>query len=124
MTAASLTRQRPALCSLTNLYQREHILPEGVRERSVPADAKPDPTMELHSIRSFDIASLMCRRKRSALAGLILFGALGGSAEAQRPDWMFGPFEKPRQVNPIIAPNEAATFFSPMSDSVVRWEEL
>ena len=63
-------------------------------------------------------------RNRLALAGLILFGALSVSAEAQRADWMFGPFEKPGQVNPIIAPNGAATFLSPMSDSVVRWEEL
>jgi beta-1,2-mannosidase len=38
-------------------------------------------------------------------------------------EWMFGPFEKPRQVNPIITPNRAATFRSPMNDSVVRWEE-
>jgi predicted GH43/DUF377 family glycosyl hydrolase len=63
-------------------------------------------------------------RNRLALDGLILFGALSVPAEAQRPDWMFGPFEKPGQVNPIIAPNGAATFLSPMSDSVVRWEEL
>src|ERR1700687_3099068 len=63
--------------------------------------------------------------KRSALAGLILlFGALGRSADAQLPGWMFGPFEKPGQVNPIITPNGAATFFTPMSDSFVRWEGL
>src|ERR1700682_867935 len=63
-------------------------------------------------------------RKRLALAGLILFGAVSVSADAQRAKWMCGQFEKPGQINPIIAPNGAATFFSPMSDSVVRWEEL
>ena len=36
---------------------------------------------------------------------------------------MFGPFEKARGVNPVIAPNSASTFRSPISDSVVRWEE-
>jgi predicted GH43/DUF377 family glycosyl hydrolase len=46
------------------------------------------------------------------------------AALAQGRDWMFGPFEKPADVNPIIAPNAGATFLSPMSDSVVRWEEL
>ncbi len=37
---------------------------------------------------------------------------------------MFGPFEKPKQVNPVIAPSAAPTFMSPMTDSLVKWEEL
>ena len=36
---------------------------------------------------------------------------------------MFGPFEKPQQVNPVLRPNPAATFLSPVNDSIVRWEE-
>jgi len=44
--------------------------------------------------------------------------------DGQSPGWMLGPFEKPKQVNPIIAPNPAPTFLSPMTDSVVHWEEL
>lgn len=36
---------------------------------------------------------------------------------------MFGPFEKPAGVNPVIAPNSDSRFHSPMTDSVVRWEE-
>ncbi|MFL5552856.1 MAG: glycoside hydrolase family 130 protein [Gemmatimonadaceae bacterium] len=46
------------------------------------------------------------------------------AASAQSRDWMFGPFEKPSQVNPIISPRGTATFLSPMTDSLVRWEEL
>ncbi|MGH7477607.1 MAG: glycoside hydrolase family 130 protein [Longimicrobiales bacterium] len=42
---------------------------------------------------------------------------------AQAHDWMFGPFVKPAAVNPVIAPNAAARFRSPISDSVVAWEE-
>ncbi|MFN2564971.1 MAG: glycoside hydrolase family 130 protein [Gemmatimonadaceae bacterium] len=42
---------------------------------------------------------------------------------AQGREWMFGPFEKPKQVNPVITPRGATTFLSPMSDSTVRWEE-
>src|SRR5206468_7108054 len=45
-------------------------------------------------------------------------------AHGQTGSWMFGPFQKPTQVNPIIAPNAGSTFLSPMNDSVVRWEEL
>src|SRR5437660_11816224 len=36
---------------------------------------------------------------------------------------MFGPFEKPPPVNPVLTPNPAATFRSPVNDSIVRWEE-
>ncbi|HMI54968.1 MAG TPA: glycoside hydrolase family 130 protein [Gemmatimonadaceae bacterium] len=55
------------------------------------------------------------------IAGMAL---IAPAAKAQGRDWMFGPFEKPPQVNPIITPNRAATFLSPMTDSIVRWEEL
>src|SRR5436309_9638387 len=36
---------------------------------------------------------------------------------------MFGPFEKPHRVNPVLTPDPAATFLSPVNDSIVRWEE-
>lgn len=36
---------------------------------------------------------------------------------------MFGPFAKPQQVNPAIAPNPASTFLCPVTDTTVRWEE-
>jgi predicted GH43/DUF377 family glycosyl hydrolase len=42
---------------------------------------------------------------------------------AQEPQWTFGPFVKPREVNPVLTPNRAPTFLSPMNDSIVRWEE-
>ena len=48
---------------------------------------------------------------------------LSASASAQNRDWVIGPFEKPKAVNPVIAPNRASTFVSPMNDSTVRWEE-
>src|SRR5216110_1860781 len=55
-----------------------------------------------------------------ALASVLVAAPAGG----QSPPWMFGPFEKPPDVNPIIAPSAASTFLSPMTDSVVHWEEL
>lgn len=48
---------------------------------------------------------------------------VGRPLVAQGRDWMFGPFEKPKQVNPVIAPSRAPTFRSPFNDSTVRWEE-
>jgi len=56
---------------------------------------------------------------------LCLLGALPGVARAQQPPspWAFGPFHKPREVNPIILPDPGATFRSPMNDTLVRWEE-
>jgi predicted GH43/DUF377 family glycosyl hydrolase len=35
---------------------------------------------------------------------------------------MLGPFVKPAGVNPVVSPNSAARFRSPMQDSVVAWE--
>src|SRR5207253_3204544 len=56
---------------------------------------------------------------------LCLLGALPGVARAQQPlsPWAFGPFHKPRAMNPVIAPSPSATLRSPMNDSLVRWEE-
>ena len=53
----------------------------------------------------------------------VLAASTPALAHAQRHEWMFGPFEKPREVNPVITPNPASTFLSPMNDSTVRWEE-
>jgi len=50
---------------------------------------------------------------------VMLVSAPGG----QGPAWMFGPFEKPRAVNPAITPNPASPFRSSMGDTIVRWEE-
>lgn len=36
--------------------------------------------------------------------------------------WMFGPFEKPNEGNPVITPRQTSTFLSPMNDSTVQWE--
>ena len=55
---------------------------------------------------------------------LLILGVASGATplSAQSGDWMFGPFEKPRDVNPILQPNSASTFASPMNDTTVRWE--
>jgi beta-1,2-mannosidase len=49
--------------------------------------------------------------------------SIANPVDAQRRDWMLGPFEKPRQENPVIAPRRASTFVSPINDSTVHWEE-
>jgi len=53
--------------------------------------------------------------------GIALAG-LSHVAEAQQRPWMFGPFEKPRDVNPVISPSPLATLRSTMNDSIVQWE--
>ena len=50
---------------------------------------------------------------------VMLVSTSGGQGRA----WMLGPFEKPREVNPVIAPSPASQFRSPMGDTLVRWEE-
>ena len=57
-----------------------------------------------------------------ALAG-ILAAVAPATAFCQQAPWMLGPFEKPVRGNPVIVPDPAATFHSPMGDSTVHWEE-
>ena len=50
----------------------------------------------------------------------VLLALLSGPSQRS---WMFGPFVKPAQPNPVISPNPTSRFRSPISDSVVAWEE-
>ena len=55
---------------------------------------------------------------------LLASGALlAAPAAAQGARWTLGPFAKPAVVNPVIAPDAASLFHSPIADSTVRWEE-
>src|SRR6266702_3519621 len=67
------------------------------------------------------------RRPLKALVLVVLLSAPGSltgqPACGQGRTWMFGPFEKPREVNPAITPSPASQFRSPLGDSIVRWEE-
>jgi len=66
------------------------------------------------------------KRLRTRVVALLLVAGTAlvpPSAHAQSRDWMFGPFVKPSGVNPIITPDRTTAFRSPISDSVVRWQE-
>lgn len=58
----------------------------------------------------------------SVVRCLLVLTIAAGTLGAQDRSWMFGPFEKPREVNPIISPSPTATIRSPMTDSLVQWE--
>lgn len=58
---------------------------------------------------------------RLVACGLALCIVVRDDARPQ-DSWMLGPFTKPGQVNPVITPNPASRFRSPMHDSVVAWE--
>lgn len=60
--------------------------------------------------------------RRLAAAAALVFACGEGRAAAQAADWMLGPFRKPPGAGPVLAPNPASAFRSPMGDSTVRWE--
>jgi predicted GH43/DUF377 family glycosyl hydrolase len=60
-------------------------------------------------------------RRPTILAFLFLL-SLSGLGRAQAGDWMLGPFVKPPGIGPVLVPNAAPTFHSPLSDSTVQWE--
>ena len=49
----------------------------------------------------------------------LVLAVYGGPSQQS---WMLGPFTKPAQVNPVVTPNPASRFRSPMNDSIVAWE--
>lgn len=57
-----------------------------------------------------------------AVAGSLAAQVAPTSAARER-EWMFGPFEKPVKVNPVVSPNRSSKFASPLNDSIVSWEE-
>jgi predicted GH43/DUF377 family glycosyl hydrolase len=67
--------------------------------------------------------AMMRRHAERALLASLLGAAAANPALGQAQDWMLGPFEKPKAVNPVITPNSVSTFLSPMNDSIVRWEQ-
>jgi predicted GH43/DUF377 family glycosyl hydrolase len=62
-------------------------------------------------------------RRELALVAALLAAGTAAPAFGQAREWMFGPFEKPTQVNPVITPRRTSQFLSPMNDSSVHWEE-
>ena len=59
---------------------------------------------------------------RSLVRTTALLTLLTLPARGQERAWMFGPFVKPRDVNPVIAPSPIATTRSAITDSLVAWE--
>jgi predicted GH43/DUF377 family glycosyl hydrolase len=58
------------------------------------------------------------------VAGLmVLLGSAALSSQSTTP-WVTGPFTRPAQGNPVIAPNAAATFLDPIEKKSVQWEAL
>ncbi|SKB98564.1 glycoside hydrolase family 130 protein [Dyadobacter psychrophilus] len=54
---------------------------------------------------------------------LILFtGSVFAQKENKLPDWTFGGFQRPANVNPVISPDSTSTFFCPMNKRQVDWE--
>ena len=64
----------------------------------------------------------LARTRKAVLIAALAIAAPREWVQAQQP-WMFGPFAKPKEANPVITPNRTSTFHSPMNDTTVRWEE-
>jgi beta-1,2-mannosidase len=82
---------------------------------SVPQVSRTRPAPMLLQFRFPDGA----RFRAAVLLAAVLHVPI---AHAQARPWMFGPFEKPAAVNPVIAPSPTATVRSAFTDSLVQWE--
>jgi len=48
--------------------------------------------------------------------------ALGQKVDAHLPTWALGPFIRPVNINPIIAPDTSAMFYDPIHKQMWQWE--
>jgi len=54
---------------------------------------------------------------------LLCFNTLYAQDTSNRlPNWAFGGFVRPANVNPVILPDSSTSFLDPMSQKKVRWE--
>src|SRR5688572_10125233 len=60
--------------------------------------------------------------KRMLAVVLLLAGSIHAIAQDTLPRWAFGPFVRPANANPVLAPNPKSVFFDPMSKTSVAWE--
>ncbi|HEX9957646.1 MAG TPA: glycosidase, partial [Fibrella sp.] len=61
--------------------------------------------------------------RRQLLLLLLIAPAWVLAQSAPEKPWMFGPFQKQNAVNPILVAQANTTFFCPIRQETVRWEE-
>jgi len=60
---------------------------------------------------------------KGLLSGLLLISIqVQAQTRNSLPDWAFGGFKRPAQVNPVISPDTSSHFFCPMTKKIVDWE--
>jgi predicted GH43/DUF377 family glycosyl hydrolase/lysophospholipase L1-like esterase len=57
------------------------------------------------------------------VVSVVLVAAAGLWGQSTTP-WVIGPFTRPAQGNPVLAPNPASTFEDPIEKKPVQWEAL
>lgn len=68
------------------------------------------------------------RNKKRRIVLMTTIGLLGlgmmqeAAAQNELPDWTFGGFIRPKDVNPLIKPLESTIFNCPMREMAVNWE--
>ena len=65
----------------------------------------------------------MKKSMKRILLGLLFIGVQANAqTENKLPDWAFGGFKRPANVNPVISPDTSSRFLCPMNKRMVDWE--
>lgn len=48
---------------------------------------------------------------------------LQGCSTQHGKNWVMGGFERPTGINPVIAPDSSTSFYDPLSQTTIRWED-
>ena len=96
---------------------------EGIGKWGMGRDSLPPPGSRFPFPSLFPFPLSLLSPHSWVMASLRLLALLVVSSSLHAQSWTLGPFEKPREVNPVLTPTRGTSFQSPMNDSVVRWEE-
>jgi len=55
---------------------------------------------------------------------ILLFTCTGLFSQTQEKDWMLGPFERPKNAQPILQKDSTSAFKDPITQKIVHWESM
>lgn len=72
----------------------------------------------------YNSITLIMHRKIALFALITIVSVFKAELVAQEKPWMFGPFERADNQQPIIEPDSTTTFADPMTGHTVYWESM
>jgi predicted GH43/DUF377 family glycosyl hydrolase len=103
-----------------DLYRERPRTLEDIRLKKVTRSGVTRDTLVMRGLLELGNLVVTCTSKARLCPDRMMAFSRGSWTPPQ--PWMLGPFTKPAAGNPVITPNAASRFHSPMGDTTVAWE--